>query len=155
MDFEVRRHPTLNCLCRSDGAVFVFGNPDNHDAHWTFGSKRGHYLRVTVENKGRAVHRLIAEAFCENPDNKPTVDHINRIKTDNRAVNLRFATRKEQQANRDVSYTVDLKLKTRPKTAFSEWYWDTYHMFKRDDTAQYQRDLRFYKKHGYFPVKGG
>lgn len=150
MDFEVRHHPTLNCLCRSDGAVFVYGNPDNQDSHWTFGS-----MRVTVENRGRSVHRLIAETFCENPDNKPTVDHINRIKTDNRAENLRFATRKEQQANRDVNYTVELKLKTRPKTEFSEWYWNTYHMFKRDDTAQYQRDLRYYKKHGCLPVKGG
>lgn len=26
---EVKRHPYLNCLCRSDGAVFVYGPPQN------------------------------------------------------------------------------------------------------------------------------
>ena len=148
---EVRKHPTLNCLCREDGAVFVFGHGN---PHWTYGSERGRYLRVCVENVSRSVHRLICETFHENPDSKATVDHINRDKHDNRAVNLRWATHKENCANRsDKDYTTELKLKTRQNTEFAEWYWETYHQFKRDDTAKYQRAHRFYKKHGYFPVK--
>lgn len=41
------------------------------------------------------VHRLVAKAFCENPHNYKTVDHINRIRSDNRAENLEWVTQSE------------------------------------------------------------
>lgn len=51
-------------------------------------------------SKTRKVHILVANAFLDNPLNKPTVDHINGVKTDNRLCNLRFATHQEQYLNR-------------------------------------------------------
>lgn len=66
--------------------------------------KKNGYLTVLLWNNNESkrvnVHRLVALAYIPNPDNKPTVDHINWDRADNRVENLRWATRKEQGNNR-------------------------------------------------------
>ena len=62
------------------------------------------YHKVTLvdrNHKGHEgkVHRLVAQAFIPNLDDKPTVDHINGDKTDNNVENLRWATSMENNNN--------------------------------------------------------
>lgn len=77
----------------------------------------GHgYLHITVpintergiSQKVLYIHRLVAEAFLENPENKPEVNHKNFIRRDNRVSNLEWCTVEE---NSKYSKTMDSRLK--------------------------------------------
>lgn len=62
-------------------------------------NKYGYYQMLLYKNKMKKnflVHRLVAQAFIPNRNNKPTVNHIDGNKLNNNIKNLEWATNKEQ-----------------------------------------------------------
>lgn len=60
-------------------------------------SKENSYIRISLNNVQFQLHVLVASAWCENldPKHRIVVDHINGIKTDYRAENLRWVTQSD------------------------------------------------------------
>lgn len=57
------------------------------------------YMRINGKRCVRKLHRLVAETFIPNPENKHEVDHIDGNKENNKVENLRWVTHKENSNN--------------------------------------------------------
>lgn len=93
----IQDYPTF--AITSSGLVRDLRTGTLHNGHCHNG-----YRAMTLTNPGGSkhflIHRLVAHAFIDNPNNHLEVDHINRKPDDNRVENLRWVDDFIQTANR-------------------------------------------------------
>ena len=89
------------------------------------------YERVNLNGTDKLVHRLVAEAYIDNPDNLPEVNHKDKNRTNNSVNNLEWCTRQENVEYRDKT-----------EKHFSEYYKKRKRAFKnKSKTNKYSSKL--------------
>lgn len=85
--------------CKPSYKISDFGRVKNLSRVLKPTTQKG-YLKIGIyllggKRKIFKIHRLVAQAFIKNPENKPEVNHKSGVKHDNRAKNLEWYTRLE------------------------------------------------------------
>lgn len=90
----------------------------------TFINERG-YAIVSLYKEKRLktfrVHRLVAMAFIDNPNNLPEINHIDECKTNNCVSNLEFCTREYNLAYGTRGLRQSQTMKEKRIWALIEW----------------------------------
>jgi len=94
--YMVSRCGLIKRLARPDSTIpqlrkekILYAEPGYYDNYCFVG------LRRDGRQKTYPVHRIVASAFLPNPENKRCVNHKDRVKSNNHADNLEWATHKE------------------------------------------------------------
>jgi hypothetical protein len=109
---QLKEHPEY--LVTVDGKIFSLKTMRFLKLHFN-GSN---YLRVHIKNKFYSVHRLVAETYIPNPENKEQVNHMDGNKTNNMLCNLEWMTRQE-----NVTHAVENKFREITETTRAAGRW--------------------------------
>jgi hypothetical protein len=71
-----------------------FGNIKNGERTLKGWMNTNGYKRITIKGKNLYIHHLVAKAFIGDRPEGNVIDHINRVRSDNKITNLRYITAK-------------------------------------------------------------
>ena len=121
--YEVSNHGSVKSLPKIWGKRKIVGRKGETElmAH----KMDNGYPRVILckdsIKKGKSVHRLVAEAFIENPNNYPVVNHKNSNKSDNYFENLEWTTYRGNALHGFANGNrVGLKGESNPRAKYNE-----------------------------------
>lgn len=89
----------------------IFNDETNRELKGTYSRNEYHSVQLTIDSKPKTFmfHRLVAEAFCDNPNHYTIVDHIDRNKHNNNASNLRWVNSRENSLNVEKKKSIKSK----------------------------------------------
>lgn len=105
MNFETRKHPTLDIECSNNGLYRKFGKGE-----WKAGSRD---LNGYMNSSYGYVHRLVFECFNHIIDDKKEVHHIDANPSNNNVTNLQQTDRSGQMKARNNDFLKTLPRKKR------------------------------------------
>ena len=116
------------------------------------------YICCTLNKKFYYKHIIIAKQFISNPENLPFIDHINRIKTDNRLENLRWVSHKQNDNNRsDQTFVDDIPEDAIKVESYNGWEFeflyfhaDVFYVF---NGLNYVIKPKIQNKNGYYYIR--
>lgn len=108
---ELRKHPRLPFKISRCGEIFSIKTGVKRKLWRT---KRG-YLQLSIRGTSYLAHRLIADVYLPNPENKPNINHKNGVTSDNRVSNLEWVTQRENIIHARDILNVDYGRKGVPK----------------------------------------
>jgi len=118
---EIQGYP--NYLIYEDGRIW-----SNYNKGRWLKPQFNAYFRISLFKDGKRkfflIHRLVAIHFIPNPENKPCVDHIDGITTNNNVSNLRWVTQKENNQNSLKAKGVSFDKKCTYKPWIARWCLD-------------------------------
>lgn len=107
-------------------------------------TKENGYYIVNLKSKPFYIHRLVAEAFIPNPENKPQINHIDCNKRNNNVKNLEWVTREENIQHAYKNNLIPITEKRREASRrIAEMYRPKISFFATKEFKELQ------KKHGY------
>ena len=125
-------------ILREDGKLFNIKTGEEYIPSINHG-----YYKIKYKGKCMLLHRLIAELFIPNPENKPCIDHINHNTLDNRVENLRWVTVKENNDNKTKQLPKGIRRQDiEDKHEYNRLRLNDYRARNREKVNEYSRNYK-------------
>lgn len=136
----------------------IYNDKTGRELKGTYATNEYHSVQLVIDGKPKTFmfHRLVAQAFCENPNGYTIVDHIDRNKHNDNASNLRWVNGSTNAKNRERKTTPTKNKKYLGDFTEKQWYpvygFEDYYKVSEDCEFVSLRTLKFLilaDRHGY------
>lgn len=112
--------------------------------------KNGYKLCTDYKHKCFRVHKAVYETFVGEIPYGYEIDHINTVRDDNRAENLRAVTHKDNDNNPLTRQHKSESKRNKPhsNSEFGKKYFEHFGFGNNENPKQYHREINWFYRHG-------